>query len=305
MLHVAIVGDRGSGKTTFLGLLYATLVRSGSDKNDGLRFHVSLDSLEEITGLFQRLMSGAFPDSATKEGIHALRLDIAFRKSSRGGLLRRGSRRWTPDASTTVHVTVPGSLDEKTPGLFSGSTIGTGPWRDVLDADAVLILADSTKLVGKSEDSVPAPMGTFDRHVESLFTSIRRWRSRGGREVLHPIFVLTKFDAVKPDVLRSANLESAPPGVGKPVPRAAYARALLEPNLPRALATVAEPGERPRFAKPAFVFSWVRTEAVPADGSDRIRLRRIDGGGWEPDFSTDEYVGLVDTVGGIAARTKD
>ena len=36
MLEVAIVGEPGSGKTTFLGLLYATQVRFGSDQADSL-----------------------------------------------------------------------------------------------------------------------------------------------------------------------------------------------------------------------------------------------------------------------------
>jgi hypothetical protein len=305
MLRVAVVGDHGSGKTTFLGLLYAALVRSGSDKSDQLRFRVNFESLEEITVLFQRLMSGTFPDSATKEGIHGLSIEVGFRKPNRGAFLRLGSRKRTADASTTVHFTLPGSLDEKTPGLFSGGTIGTGPWRDVLDADAVLILVDSTKLVAKGEDDESSPVRPYDRRVESLLTAIRRWRSRDGREVLYPIFVLSKFDAVTPDILRAANIDPAPPEAGKAGPRAAYARALLEPNLPRTLATVEEAGgTRLRFATPTYVFSWVRTEAKTPAASERIRLRRIDGGGWEPDYSRDEYLAVVDALGEIAARTK-
>ncbi len=305
MLHIAIVGGHGSGKTTFLGLLYAALVRSGSDKSDDLRFHVNLDSLEEIAALFQQLMSGGFPDSATKEGIHGLRLEVGFRKPARGSLLRRGPREWTADAATTVQFTLPGSLDSNTQGLFSG-TIGTGAWRDVLDADAVLILADATKLVAKGEDAESSPIRTYDRQVQSLFTSIQRWRSRSGREVLHPILVLSKFDAVPPDVLEAANVDPEPPAAGKTGLRAAYARALLEPNLPRTLATVAETGgTRLRFAKPAYFFSWVRTEPNAPAGSERIRLRRIDGGGWEPDYARDEVLALVDALGEIASKTKE
>lgn len=306
MLRVALVGDHGSGKTTFLGLLYAALVQSGSDKRDDLRFRVDYDSLEEITGLFQRLMSGSFPDSATKEGVHGLSIEVGFRKGNRGSLLRRGSQEWAADSSTTVAFTLPGSLDEKTPGLFSGGTIGTGPWRDVLDADAILIFADSTQLAAKGDETESSAIRIYDRRVEALLTSIRRWRARGGREVLHPIFVLSKFDAVGPDVLEAANVDPTPPEVGKTGPRGATGRALLEPNLPRTLATLAEAGgQKLRFAKPTYVFSWVHTEAKAPATSERIRLRRIDGGGWEPDYSREEYLALVDVLGDIAARTKE
>lgn len=306
MLHVALVGDRGSGKTTFLGLLYATLVRSGSDKADDLRFHTTFESLEEVTALFQQLMSGGFPDAAVKEGLHELSFTLGLRKAKHGLLPRLGSRKWNADAATSVQFTMPGSLGEERPGFLQGGTIGTGPWRDVLDAEAILVLADSTKLAAKGESSEPGPMGTYDGQVEALLTAIQRWRSRSGREVLHPVFILSKFDSVEPEVLRVANLDPAPPDVARTAPRAAYASTLLKPNLPRTLATIAEKGHgRLRFAEPDYFFSWVRTEMKDSSASEKIRLRRIDGGGWEPDYSRDEYLGLLECLTEIATRIKD
>src|SRR5438046_2294320 len=73
MPHVVIVGDRESGKATFLSLLYATQVKSGSDASDAFRFHADVDSLDEISEAFEQLMSGNFPDSATKEGMRGVK----------------------------------------------------------------------------------------------------------------------------------------------------------------------------------------------------------------------------------------
>src|SRR6266849_1136174 len=98
MPRVVIVGNRNSGKTTFLGLLYAAQVKFGSERADDFRFHASFESLDEISGVFQRLMSGAFPDSATKEGVR----EIAFRLSPprpRLGILSRGRRNSASDNS--------------------------------------------------------------------------------------------------------------------------------------------------------------------------------------------------------------
>ena len=305
MLHVALVGDRGSGKTTFLGLLYATLVRSGSGKEDDLRFHASFESLEEVTALFQQLMSGGFPDAAVKEGLHELSFTLGLRKPS-GKLFRLGSRKWNADASTSVHFTLPGSLGEERPGFLQGSTIGTGPWRDVLDADAIILLADSANLAPKGEPSSPGPMATYDGQVDALLAAIQRWRSRSGHEVLHPIFLLSKFDSVKAEVLKAMNLEADPPGPAEVAARAAYAGTLLSPNLPRTLATVqGGRGGRMRFDKPTYFFSWVRPDAKGSGQQDGIKLRRIDGGGWEPDYSRDEYLALLECLADIAAKTKD
>jgi hypothetical protein len=305
MLHVALVGDQGSGKTTFLGLLYATLVRSGSDTADNLRFHTDYDSLEHVTALFQQMMSGGFPDAAIKEGLHALSFTLALRGAKRGILPRLGARKWNADTATSVRFTAPGSLGEETPGFLQGSSVGTGPWRDVLDADAILVLADSTKLAPKGDDSEAGPMGTYDGQVADLLAAIQRWRSRSGQEVLHPIFIFSKFDSVSSEALRAADLDATPPDLRRTGPRAAYSSALLKPNLPRTLGIIEEKRKgRLRFTEPDYFFSWVRPDAKDSGATQRIRLRRIDGGGWEPEYSREEYVAFLERLADIAARTK-
>lgn len=304
MLQAAILGDHASGKTTFLGLLYATLVRSGSGREDELRFHTDYNSLEEVTALFQQLLSGAFPDAAVKEGLHELRFTLGLRKSRRG-VLGFGSKKWNADAATSVHFTVPGSLDEERGGFLGGSVIGSGPWRDVLDADAIVLLADSTKLAPKSDSEERGPMATYDGQLDALFSAIQRWRSRSGHEVLYPIFLLSKFDAVQREVLEAANLEPEPPEADQEAARSKYAAALLEPNLRKSLATVlGKPRGRLRFGKPAYFFSWVRQETKAGGKQERIKLRRTDVGGWEPDYSREEYLALLDHLADVAAKTK-
>ncbi len=306
MLRVAVVGDHDSGKTTFLGLLYAALVSSGSGREDDLRFHVAYDSLDEVMALFQRIMSGGFPDAATKEGLRELRVELGAGTSGRGFFSRLGSRTGDADPSVTVHFSLPGSLDETSPGLHHGSTFGTGRWRDALDADVVVILADGAKLAPKTKDPKPGPMDAYDRRVESLFVAIQRWRSSGGRDVLHPVLVVSKFDAVPRSVPEAADLGATPPGVGKTGPRAHYGKELLEPNLPRTLALLHGPaGKKLRFTPPTFVFSHVNTETKGAPPQVRIKLRQTDSGGWEPDYSKDEFLAFLDGVARIAAGLKD
>src|SRR3989449_11670676 len=96
MPRVVIVGDWNSGKTTFLGLLYAAQVKFGSDKADGFRFHAAFESLDEISGVFQRLMSGSFPDAATKEGGGEIAFRLSHRRRGLGILSRRTSRGSAP-----------------------------------------------------------------------------------------------------------------------------------------------------------------------------------------------------------------
>lgn len=299
MLNVAIVGDHGSGKTTFLGLVYATLVSSGSGKTDDLRFHLAYDSMEEITGLFQRLMSGAFPDSASKEGIHGLTIELDV--AGQGLLSRFGSRKRPDGPAKTVKLSLPGSLDETKPGLTHGSTFGTGRWRDALDADVVVMILDSGKLAAKGTDS--GPMAGYDGRLEAMLVAVQRWRSSGGRPVLHPVLAFSKFDTVDPKILRAVNLEASPPEVGKPGPRTVYAQALLESNLPRTLALLeGETGKKLHFAPPRFVFSSIRTEAGTPGDPEKVKLRRTTSGGWELDYPKDEYQAFLRWLARVAAE---
>ncbi len=306
MFHVAIVGDHGSGKTTFLGLVYAALVSSGSSREGDLRFHVAYESLDEIAALYQRLMSGGFPDSATKEGLHELSLEVDATGAGRGVFARLGSRKGDTRRSSAIRFSLPGSLDEPRSGFQQGSTFGTGKWRDALDADVLVMLADATRLASKGVDPKAAPFAEYDAHLEALFIAIQRWRSSGGRGLLHPVFVLSRFDAVRPEVLKAAKLERVPPAADKVGPRTAYGTALLEPNVPRTLALLRGPvGKKLRFAPLSFFFSSVRAEPAGADKAERIKLRRTESGGWEPDYARSEYLAFLESVRRIAAETKD
>ena len=310
MMHVVILGDHNSGKTTFLGLLYATKVHTGSDKADDFRFHTPVESMDEISALFERLMSGAFPDSATKEGIHGVNFHLGVR---RGGLLSRlRTRAWAEGDSTTLRFTVVKAADEEVSELLRGSSIAHGRLDEILDVDAVAIIVDSAGLGGRKakeaeedeKEAPPSPMDEFDVAVESLISTIRRLRGPSGRKVLHPLFIFTKFDRASPKVLNALGVGGEPPGVNERG-RAAYAEALLETNLPKTLATIRDRDAGGlRFAKPAYFFTWVRTEK--AEGrSDKIKLRRTRSGGWEPDYSRDEFVAFLDSVGEIAVRAGD
>lgn len=295
MPHIVIVGDRESGKTTFLALLYAAQVKSGSDRSDAFRFHAAFDSLDEISDAFQQLMSGSFPDAAVKEGIRGMTFHVDYRKSGLGLLSRLRSGGWTAGAPASLRFVLLRNLDEEMTRFRRGSSLANATLRDVLESEAVAILVDSSKLAGKGEESPPGPMSRYDEALETLLTILQR-SGAGGSRPLHPLFIFSKFDSASPEGLRAAKVEGDPPGVRKTGPRAAYARALLNHTLPRTMARVAARDPRGRrFATPRYFFSSVRTEPAATGERPRIRLRRSGAAGWEPDYSADEYLALLES----------
>jgi hypothetical protein len=303
MARIVIVGDQNSGKTTFLALLYAAQVKSGSDASDDFRFHVTFESLDEISAAFQQLMAGSFPDSVTKEGIRGISFDLSYRS---GILSRLRSRGWSPGASATLHLLLLRNLVEEMARLRKGSSLANASLRDILETDALAILVDSINLGLADEDRRLGPIGRYDSAVESLLSAMERSRAHGGRGRIHPMFVFSKFDSVDSRALRAAKVDGTPPDVRRAGPRTAYARALLDPNLPKTIAMVEARGPRRlQFAKPSYFFSWVRTEAGSAGGREKVRLRPSGAGGWEPDYSRDEYLAILECFRKIATYAKE
>src|SRR5207247_9042152 len=112
----------------------------------------------------------------------------------------------------------------------------------------------------------------------------------------------SKFKSVKPKALHEAHLADSPPAVKQTAPRSAYAEALLESSLPRTIERIrARDRDASPFAKPSYFFSSIRTEAAAANRGAKIRLRRTNGAGWEPDYSADEYLVLLERLWKIAS----
>ncbi len=305
MPRVIIVGDRNSGKTTFLGLLYAAQVKFGSDKADGFRFHAAFESLDEISGVFQRLMSGSFPDAATKEGIREITFRLSSRKTGLGILSRRRSRGSSPDTSASFQLILMKSFEDDMVHWRDGGSVAHGTLSGALTSDAMVIMVDATSLAVADEEGELAPLGKYDGAVESLLTAIQRSRDQAEGKLLHPIFVFSKFDRVDPEVLRRANLEAAPPEASKKGPHAAYAKRLVDGSMPKTIAAIRSGGRRGlKFATPSYFFSWVRTDEPAPGRAEKIRLRRSGPVGWEPDYPSDEYLAFLECLSNIASYIK-
>ena len=304
MPRVVIVGDHNSGKTTFLGLLYAAQVKFGSDKADGFRFHAAFESLDEISGVFQRLMSGSFPDAATKEGVREIAFRLSYRRTGLGILSRRRLRGSSPDASAPFQLILLKSFEADMARSRDEGSVAHGTLSSALTSDAIVIMVDATSLAVADEEGELAPLGKYDEAVEALLMAIKRSRDQAEGKLLYPIFVFSKFDRVDPEVLRRANLNAAPPDVSKKGPHAEYAKRLVDRSMPKTVAIIQSGGRRGlRFATPSYFFSWVRSDE-PVPGRDqRIRLRRSGAIGWEPDYPSDEYLAFLECLGRIAADT--
>ena len=85
-MPAAILGDRASGKTTFLGLLYAAQVAYGTGKADTFRFSATPTSLKYMSAVYQNMKDGMFPSATLKDEMSLVEFIFGYKRLIRGNL---------------------------------------------------------------------------------------------------------------------------------------------------------------------------------------------------------------------------
>src|SRR5205809_155349 len=255
----ALLGDRASGKTTFLGLLYSAQVKYGTGVQDDFRFHAPIQSLNIMSAVYEGMKDGRFP-SATRPLIQQL-----------------------------------------------------------LKSVVVCVLVDCSKMTTEIDTPAYKKMLRYDSTVAKLLVSFQTYKKqeydrlkdsgvRADAPKIYPVFVLSKFDTLRDDVLARLGLHRGFPDNNRA--RKEYAEALLRVFVPQTLSQI-RGGKVAGVSmdKSAYFLSWVRTETHegmdPVGQSKIVRTGFAPEGGGEPDFSYDEYVNFIEHFREIAHKIPD
>src|SRR3989454_277070 len=192
----ALLGDRASGKTTFLGLLYSAQVKYGTGVQDDFRFHAPIQSLNIMSAVYEGMKDGRFP-SATPAYKKMLRYD-----------------------STVAKLLV-----------------------------------------------------SFQTYKKQEYDRLKDSGVRADAPKIYPVFVLSKFDTLRDDVLARLGLHRGFPDNNRA--RKEYAEALLRVFVPQTLSQI-RGGKVAGLSmdKSAYFLSWVRTETH--EGMDPVGQSKIE-----------------------------
>ncbi len=301
MSSALVVGNPGSGLSTFLGLLYTAEVRLGGEKADEFRFHADRESIRRLEGIYGELGDGRFPESEVDWGRSPLTFLIGFKRTGLRPVLPRGA---TPEVDfRPFRVEIGGLSTEEVAELGDQDAVLDGSTRRLLRSRIVLPIIDASTIpddLGEPADG-PFPEDLrLARALDLLLRFLSAERDRHDRK-LFPLFVLTKCDRFSAAAARRLDAPSGPPASWDPEARSAFGTRLLAEQLPETLRTLG--GARARrvdAADPVWFYSEVGTEE-----REGIRIRRrwrAPAGGWEPEYPFEEYRALLDRLGEIAYR---
>src|SRR6266571_1778204 len=315
----ALLGDRASGKTTFLGLLYSAQVKYGTGVQDDFRFHAPIQSLNLMSAVYEGMKDGRFPSATLKEEITELGFVFGYLRKVVGKLpyyIRQ--QNWIQPFSTLRFSAYDVSGEDIEEFIDTG--IASRPLiQQLLKSVVVVVLVDCSKMTTEVDTPAYKKMLRYDSTVAKLLVAFQTYKKQEFDRLkdsgvkadpprIYPAFVLAKFDTLKDDVLARLGLHRGFPE-GKRQ-RKEYAEALLRVFVPQTLSQI-RGGKIAGVSmdKSAYFLSWVRTEQQegmePVGQPKIVRTGFAPEGGGEPDFAYDEYVEFIEHFRDIAHKIPD
>lgn len=299
-----VIGERGSGLTTFVGLLYAAQLRLGTEEQDEFRFSADRETIRELEAVYGELVSGRFPEWDVNWEEHPLSFVFGFRTGKFGRLGSHGPN--GDHGFDTVDVQVGGISVEEVSELAEHDAVLEESTRRLLRSPVVIPLVDGSRLLPLPAGQKDSVFSRYDHLLATTLAVVGRFlaveRDRKLR-TMHPLFVVTKFDQCASSTLSELG---APPGPSAAWPsgvRETVGGRILERYLPatsKALVGTNKSGTA-TSASPAWFYSGL--QLTPDSTAPRIvRRSRIPAGGWEPEYPFEEYRGLIERLAMLAHR---
>jgi len=319
MCPCALLGDRASGKTTFLGLLYAAQVKYGTGIRDDFRFHAPSPTLNMMSAVYEGMKDARFPSATLKEEITELGFVFGYLRRVVGKLpyyIRQ--QNWVHPFSTLRFSAYDVSGEDIEEFIETG--IASRPLiQQLLKSVVVVVLVDCSKMTTEVDTAGYKKMLRYDSTVAKLLVAFQTYKKQEYDRLkdsgvkadpprIYPAFVLAKFDTLRDDVLARLGLHRGFPE-GKRQ-RKEYAEALLRVFVPQTLSQI-RGGKIAGVSmdRAAYFLSWVRTEQQegmePVGQPKIVRTGFAPEGGGEPDFAYDEYVEFIEHFREIAHKIPD
>jgi hypothetical protein len=326
MCPAALLGDRASGKTTFLGALYAAEVMYGSDRKDTFRFFAPPDSLTLMSNIYTHMIGGDFPDATLKYEMNKVQFTFGF-KTLVGSVLDRlkvhaDSRflhPWKGIRFAAYDVSGEDVQEYITSGVASSPII-----KQLLESYVVVILVDCSRMTLDQKSPSFNRMVRYDGEIAKLIVNFATYKvqeyerqkasgKKPARLKIFPAIVLTKTDMIRPETLHQLGLATDIPKPRDSAERRTFCEELLRVFLPQTLsqlrgARVEQGG--PSFDQSEYFASWIKTVTSDAGmavaGPPKIQLKAPSAGtSAGMDFSIDEYFSFIEFFRKIADQVAD
>jgi len=321
-MPAAVLGDRASGKTTFLGLLYAAQVQYGTQLSDTFRFSASPQSLKYMSAVYQNMKDGMFPSATLKDEMSLVEFIFGYKRLIRGALPTWVKEQNWMNPFATLNFGAYDVSGEDVQEFIETGVAASPIIQQLLRAFVVVILVDCAKLTTDVDSQPYKRMLKYDGDVATLCVAFQKYKKdeydrmkqqgmKPPAPIIYPAIVLSKFDTLRDEVLAKLGLHKGMPPRDKKRDRKEYAEALMRAFLPQTLSQIR--GGKVAgvsFDQATYFTSWVKVEkgegGMATVGPPRIVRKGFSAdGGAAIDYSHDEYVAFIEHFRDIANKVPD
>ncbi len=319
MCPAAILGDRAAGKTTFVGALYSTMTLTSTKTNENFRFYAPPESLDVLTRIHAKMMTGSFPDANVKDELNKVQFTLGFRTVI-GKVLKKSRFAWRGIKFAAYDVSGEDVREYIESGVASTDII-----RQLLESYIVVILVDCSRMTLDHDSPQFRRMIGYDGQMAQLISNFVKYKAtefeeqKAAHRLAHrlkifPAIVLTKTDQLPESLLHKLGLPLTIPEGRKSKERQQFCEFLLSRFFVQTLsllrgARLADGG--PSFDEAAYFTSQIKTRM--AEGTEmaaaapaRISIKPASAAGSaQMDASYEEYQAMIDYFGKVAQQASD
>jgi hypothetical protein len=289
MVDVAVFTQPGSGSTTLLGLLYASMVRQQGSAGDRFRISVASTSLRPLTKAYEQLLLGEFPTDDPSAPASSIEITMAFRRSAIGSLLGRwgssGGQTAFSECKLNWNVVPLAALHS----FVKFGTQTTTLTRTVQSCSVVVLTV--------SIEPPDLPAAADSPPLDSSLAAGLRYlagrpvapKEKTGQGIL-PLVVFTKIDRLSKKARAKVGLPTSPAETAREGSENRAGRVILGRLLPETLRALDEGmyGRGTALRPMECFYSWVETEPASPETGPRIRRERRPDGSTTPIYAVGE-----------------
>ncbi len=311
-MAVAVLGDRGCGKTVFLSLLYETQVTYTNETKGDFRFISSPGYVNTMGKIVNGLRMGNWPEATLKGLLAKYWFLFGYRKMFPPN--KYDAVKFTiydiagEDVNIIDELIAP--YQEEGMGGIVYEDLPDG-LRTLLDCNVLVFLIDASRINAEVRSEEYESMMAYDTFMATLISIVAEYRSKKAGELkdkskLYPVFLMTKFDMVDRKIFEGLRIPPKYPSADRKSvkKRKAYAEKIMESFYRQTLA-LKYGGKLMNvdFDKAGYFFSQIRSE-MDEDGENAPRIVSEKGTS-HIDYSYKEYRGFIEYFREIARQMPD
>lgn len=210
-MAVSIIGTRGCGKSTFIGLLYQAMERYSNENPNEFIYYVTAETGEKIYDIRNNMLSGEYPAATTRNQLEQLKFLLGFRPKPHEQVVNtfKNFARFGKYGNFLGMILSVYDISGEDVEEYRHNKSINKEIKQVFDADILVIIIDTSKFTNSTLGRKYRKMLYYDKELAIILSSYVEYRNKTKiNEKLHPIFIFAKIDALDAEIREEHEIES-------------------------------------------------------------------------------------------------